>query len=133
MSGTSGDNLLIGGPNGNILTGGGGSDTFVYNSPADQLDSITDFAGDDLLQFSASGFGGGLAEGISLTAQDSTTGVFVANTDPISMGSSANFLHNTSTGDISFDADGTGIGTAVSILNLQNAPTLSINQIQIIA
>ena len=43
-----------------ILTGGTGADRFIFNSVADGLDTITDFnsAESDLIQISASGFGG---------------------------------------------------------------------------
>jgi len=79
---------------------GVGSDTFVYNSGGD---TITDFGGNDIFQISASGFGGGLEEGIALSMSASTTGVFVSDANNPT-GTSANFLYNTGTGVLGFDS-----------------------------
>jgi len=39
----------------------------VYGAPTSGGDTITDFGGNDIFQISASGFGGGLEEGIALS------------------------------------------------------------------
>jgi predicted extracellular nuclease len=50
--GTVGDDILIGGPGANTLTGNGGANVFVYESLRDAGDSITDFVpGTDRLDF----------------------------------------------------------------------------------
>lgn len=41
--GTPGDDIITGGPGVDVLTGGAGRDTFVYSSPRDAGDTITDF------------------------------------------------------------------------------------------
>jgi len=56
----------------NIIEAGAGSDTppgrgsdTLYGAPTSGGDTITDFGGNDIFQISASGFGGGLEEGIA--------------------------------------------------------------------
>ena len=60
LHGGGGNDTLVGGRGKDILTGGTGADRFIFNSVADGLDTITDFnsAESDLIQISASGFGG---------------------------------------------------------------------------
>jgi len=54
----------------------------LYMEPTSGGDTITDFGGNDIFQISASGFGGGLEEGIALSMSASTTGVSCANQFP---------------------------------------------------
>jgi trimeric autotransporter adhesin len=50
LSGGSGDDVLTGGVGRDLLTGGGGNDRYVYTSPDDAGDIITDFSnGNDVL------------------------------------------------------------------------------------
>ena len=129
LVGDATDNTLAGNFGSDILTGGGGADTFVYNSHRDRTDSITDFGGDDILQISASGFGGGLLAGVDLSdGTVSETGVFVSGSTPI--GTSANFLYDG--GTLSFDLDGVGPQEAVEIATLEGSPALSASQFNII-
>ena len=60
LGGEAGNDTLSGGAGKDMLTGGTGADRFVFDSVADGLDTITDFnsAESDLIQISASGFGG---------------------------------------------------------------------------
>lgn len=87
LSGGAGDDRLIGGTGADVLTGGTGNDSFVFAAVADQGDAVKDFlVGTDLLEFSASGFGGGLVSGeaamvvnaaSSATAMGGSTGYFI--------------------------------------------------------
>ena len=131
--GSDGVNVIEGGAGNDLLTGGGSSDTFVYNTANEGLDTITDFGDDDLFSISASGFGGGLSAGINLSTTASTTGVFVSDDNPTSLGSSANFLYNTTTGVLSFDVDGVGTTDAVDLVALDSNPNLSADQFNIFA
>jgi Ca2+-binding RTX toxin-like protein len=133
LVGNAGVNTLEGGAGKDILTGGGSTDTFVYKNPIEGSDTITDFSSDDILHISASGFGGGLSAGTALSRTASTTGVFVSSANPTSIGTSANFLYNTSTGLLNFDRDGTGSGAVTAIAMLSGAPALDINQFTIIS
>jgi len=133
LIGSAGANVLQGGAGQDTLTGGSGADTFVYEVASQGLDTITDFLSDDRFQISAAGFGGGLRAGTPLSTTESATGVFVSGTNPSPIGSSANFLYNTSTGLLNFDHDGNGSGVAVGIATLNGAPSLSASQFTIMA
>lgn len=132
--GNAGTNVLEGRAGNDALTGGRGADSFVYRAPTEGLDSITDYDGNDIFQISAAGFGGGLQAGtpLSTSPTGSPTGVFVSNSNPTLVGSSANFLYNTSTGLLDFDGDGTGAGGRTAIAALTNLPTLKASQFTII-
>ncbi|MBD2774262.1 calcium-binding protein [Iningainema tapete] len=59
LEGGAGDDILDGGSGSDILTGGAGADTFVFSSPFNGIDSITDFKYEegDKIQVLARGFG----------------------------------------------------------------------------
>lgn len=126
LTGDTESNILNGGIGNDTLTGGGGSDRFVYNSPTEGTDTLTDFGADDLIEISASGFGGGLTAGVALSdGVDSQNGVFVNGSTP--MGTSANFLYDG--GILSFDIDGTGGQAAVQIASFLGDVALSATRI----
>ncbi|NER82689.1 MAG: calcium-binding protein, partial [Leptolyngbya sp. SIO1D8] len=128
LTGNAGRNILVGGAGQDLLTSGSGLDVFVYNSASEGGDTITDWTVDDLIQVSASGFGGGLVAGTPLQSGDpSATGTFVLGATPV--GTSANFLYDN--GVLSFDPDGTGTQGAVAIATLTGAPSLATQQIQV--
>jgi len=60
LVGGQGDDTLSGGAGPDTLTGGSGHDKFVFHSPSDAVDTITDFTptsgNSDILQFQVSGF-----------------------------------------------------------------------------
>jgi serralysin len=59
LNGGAGSDRLTGGAGSDRLTGGAGADRFVFSSPSDGIDSITDFKFEegDKIQILASGFG----------------------------------------------------------------------------
>jgi lysophospholipase L1-like esterase len=123
-------NVIEGGRGADTLTGGASGDTFVYRNPNEGGDTITDFGPSDVIQVSASGFGGGLVSGVALASGTaSATGTFVNGTSPT--GTSANFLY--SGGVLRFDPDGTGGQAAVTIANLSGNPSLTSTRISVIA
>ena len=130
LTGGGGADTLTGGGGADTLTGGGGADSFTYNNPNQGPDEITDFSGNDSFVIDASGFG--LVAGVELSQTASATGVFVSSENPISLGNSANFLYETDTGELRFDQDGTGLGTALTIATLSNLPSLSSEQFTIV-
>ena len=137
LSGTQFEDRLIGNSSSNViegkggrdwLTGGGGSDIFVYNSPEEGKDIISDFSNDDMFQISAAKFGGGLVKDMLL---DSLS--FIMGSNPTAKGNSAAFLYNTGNHTFSFDRDGAGSASAFDIATLSNGYSLQRNQIQIVA
>ena len=119
LYGTSRGDVFLGGAGSDTLTGGLGADVFRFLNAAHGNDTITDFlSGTDKLQLVSSEFGG-LALG-ALAA-----GNLVSGAAPAANLASAQFLYNTSSGQVSFDADGTGIGAAVNLVTLVGSPTLS--------
>lgn len=133
LKGGAGKDTLTGGAGIDILTGGAGADTFAYKGRTEGRDTITDFRIGDTFNISASGFGGGLRAGTTLSTTASATGVFVSGANPTSRGSSANFLYNTMTGLLNFDVDGIGSNSSLAIAKLTGVPSLSVSQFNIIS
>jgi Ca2+-binding RTX toxin-like protein len=122
---------LQGGQGNNVLTGGGGSDKFVYRSLAEGFDSIMDFSSNDEIRVAASGFLGGLQAGFNLS-QAASGGVFVKSSNPSVTGNRATFLYNTSTGVLSYDRDGVGGQSATDLVKLANSFNLTSSQIVVV-
>jgi len=126
LVGGAGDDNLIGGSGVDVLVGGAGNDQFTFLNPAEGVDIITDFASVfDKLAFSASGFGGDLALGTLSDFQfflgdSATTG-------------DHRFIYNSFTGGLFFDVDGIGDAVQQQIASLTLAPTLTSNDILVIA
>lgn len=104
LNGGLGFDELRGGTGADVLTGGGGADTFVFAHAAEGGDRITDFSGleGDRLVLEKAGFGGatGIAQGETFNAAH--RGLFYA----------------TSTGELTFDADGSGAAAARLVVRL---------------
>jgi lysophospholipase L1-like esterase len=126
LRGDAAANLIRGGAGDDILTGGSGADTFVYSTPTEGGDTITDFSANDIFHISAFGFGSGLSAGTTLSTTVSETGILFT-----SSGSSANFFYNTNTGELNFAGDETGLN--VTIATLTGAPFLDASQLPIIS
>ncbi|HEY9817492.1 MAG TPA: calcium-binding protein, partial [Candidatus Obscuribacterales bacterium] len=123
LIGGDGDDILIGGPGRNTLTGGAGRDRFYLNNINHRADAITDFDDDiDQLYISRSGF----------RLQNSSRGVL--SPEQFRLGSVARnesdrFLYNRSTGQLFFDADGSGRGDRILVARLSNNAQLSHSDI----
>ncbi|KGM32845.1 M10 family metallopeptidase C-terminal domain-containing protein, partial [Inquilinus limosus] len=100
LDGRGGDDTLEGGAGGDLLTGGAGRDRFVFGDEATASgDQITDFVrGTDLIVIDRAGFG--LAAGYQPSV--------VTGADPQATTAGPQFLFETDTGRLWFDADGTG-------------------------
>jgi hypothetical protein len=83
------------------------------------------------LEIDASAFGGGLVAG-ALAANR-----LVVAAAPVANQAFGQFLYNTTTGQLSWDADGTGAGAAVQIARLLNGGvavgTLAVGDFDIVA
>jgi hypothetical protein len=129
IQGGAGSDRFVGGLGNDTLTGSGGADIFVLHNTFEDRDFITDFvSGADKIEISAELFGGGLAAG-SLTAARflSGAGVTAATT------AAQRFIYNSSTGNLYFDADGSGAGASVIIANLSNIGNLTASDFIITA
>lgn len=100
ITGTDADELFFGREGADTLTGGAGADCFVFDRAVSDgnVDTITDFSADegDQLLFDADLFG--LSEGDTLAF---TAGTAAADAD-------AGFIYDQDSGQLWFDADGTG-------------------------
>ncbi|HEX2804264.1 MAG TPA: calcium-binding protein [Sphingomicrobium sp.] len=109
ITGNSGDNILGGGLGNDTLTGGDGKDRFRFDTAlnsATNVDTITDFSVvDDTFQLDDDAFVGIGALG-------------TLNANAFVIGSSAadggdRIIYDSATGDLYFDADGTGAGAQI--------------------
>ncbi|MBX9752868.1 MAG: calcium-binding protein, partial [Roseococcus sp.] len=97
-----------------------GNDVFRFDALTDAGDSITDFTkGSDAVWLSASAFGGlapgaVAAENFALDAADA---------------GGPQFVYRAATGVLSWDADGTGVGGAVTIATLTTRPALEASDL----
>ena len=133
ITGTTADEEFRGLRGNDVLTGGGGADVFALGSLNHGTDTITDFGDDDILKITARTFGGGLKRGVELSATSAATGVLVTGSNPLSLGSGANFLYNTTNQLLSFDQDGVGSQfEAVAIAKLNGVSSLNTSQIKIV-
>jgi Ca2+-binding RTX toxin-like protein len=122
LVGGNGNDTLIGGPGADTLLAGNGADVFRYESSAHGLDLILDYnVAQDTIEVSAAGFGGGLVAGMSVGA----TGRFAANTTGAATATAGTgqFVYNTDTRTLLFDADGMGPMAARALATFQSAPT----------
>lgn len=112
LQGGVGKDTLIGGAGIDNLFGGVGADTFVLTATTADRDFVRDFvAAEDMIQISASAFGGGLVAGQALTAEQfvlSTTGRATSATD--------RFMYVESKGALYYDADGSGRAEAPQLI-----------------
>ncbi|MBE9171371.1 tandem-95 repeat protein, partial [Pleurocapsales cyanobacterium LEGE 06147] len=122
LFGDNGNDTLIGGTGNDTLTGGRGADRFIFNSPHEGVDTITDFSvNNDTLVFSAAGFGGDLVPG-RLSSQRFTLGV-AATTE------FHRFIYDGRSGDLFYDSDGIGDNEQVRIAQLGSGLNLSNNDL----
>lgn len=133
LRGDGGNDSLEGGALFDVLTGGVGADRFVFSAVGGGNDVITDWrrVQGDLIEIHASGFGGGLVAGALAANQ------LVVGANPLADQAAGQFLYNTSTGQLRWDADGTGAGAAVNVVRLllNGLPiaTLSVDAFDILA
>ena len=133
LEGGGGADTLDGGAGSDLLRGGNGADRFRFASPLDGTDTILDFGGADRIEVSRSQFGGGLeaiAIGASLTASRFVTGTTDLATSAPGVGQ---FVYNTTTNTLSWDADGAGGTASIAIAINSLGTSLSASDILIIA
>lgn len=126
LGGGPGDDTVIGGLGRDTMTGGPGKDAFVFNvEPGDaNADVVTDFDSreGDVLLFVPSAYAGIQSGAVKLSAGKSPKP---------KDGLAATFLYDTSSGELSYDPDGTGPRTAKAVATLRNAPPLSVSDFRV--
>jgi Ca2+-binding RTX toxin-like protein len=111
LGGSVGDDTLTGGAGNDVLTGSDGADQFRFVTTGEGVDTISDFAcGIDKIQVVAANFG--LVPGGSAN--------LVVDGSPGS--NAAAFVYDSQTGILAFDADGNGVGAALTLATLANKP-----------
>jgi Ca2+-binding RTX toxin-like protein len=123
LTGTEGDDLIFGLAGNDELLGGAGSDRFVFDTALDStanLDTIADFTADqDEIVLHNSIFNELIEEGTlsAVNFHAGSTGMAADDNDYI--------LYNTTTGALSYDADGSGQGVAVEFAVLSTKPQIN--------
>jgi DNA-binding beta-propeller fold protein YncE len=140
LNGGAGDDWLIGGAGKDTLTGGTGSDLFVFG-PADatSTEKVTDFAADDWVGIFASDYG--LSEGNGLvkdqTGQLGLHNSYFATISGKTVQGAASghgqFVFNTGTRTLLWDADGAGTGlSGIALATFNSGTLLSAERFKII-
>jgi Ca2+-binding RTX toxin-like protein len=129
LIGGAGADILVGGLGLDSLTGGAGADIFALSKNSG-IDTIRDFGtGGDKLQISASDFGSGLVAG-NLAANRFLSGSSVGAGS--ATGSVGQFLYNTNSGALYFDANGAGGGLGIQVATLATNPGLSTSDFSVV-
>lgn len=132
LIGHAGQNVLDGGLGNDTLTGGAGADKFQFSTTlgSNNVDTITDFTAGDLIQVSRAVFattaGGGYGTSGAISADNFVVGSAAQDANDY-------FVYNQSTGQLFFDADGSGAGAAVLFAQLTAGTALGFNSIVTIA
>ena len=134
LAGGAGNDSLVGGLGNDTLTGGAGNDFFAFTTPANSatnFDTITDFSSGDTLVFSTSVYSG-LGPVGALNANQFASGIgLVAATT-----AEDRFFYNTSSGILSYDADGSASGSSavqVVLIGVSNHPALTATDFLVVS
>jgi serralysin len=121
--GNAGDNVITGGARADFLfagagidtlVGGAGADLFFFDAAVNGVDAVADFtSGSDRLAFNQSVF-----------AHTPTFALVQGAGAQVATSTNSTFLYDSTTGLLSYDADGNGAGAAIAIATL--SPSLSL-------
>jgi Ca2+-binding RTX toxin-like protein len=123
LSGGEGNDVLVGGRGADELSGGAGGDAFRILGTKDGMDTILDYDGDDWIEIALAGFpvlGATGALGAGQFSLDAPVGKV------------AQFVYDTATGLLAWDADGTGAKAATPLALLMGAPALTATDILVV-
>jgi Ca2+-binding RTX toxin-like protein len=122
LDGGEGNDLIVCAGFSDTLIGGLGNDTFRFNTPADAGSSIVDFGvGLDKIQISKAGFGIGASVAINGTGLNNFAAeYFISGAGAVADKAHGQFVFDTDTSRLYWDADGTGGGTAALIVDFDN-------------
>jgi Ca2+-binding RTX toxin-like protein len=132
LSGGDGADTLIGAGGNDTLTGGTGSDTFLFNvapggANADRLMDFT--SGVDTVRLDGSALSG---VGTSGRFAAGDVRFYAATGAANGHDADDRVIYNTSTGDLYYDADGSGSGLAQLIATLNAAPSLAASDLEVV-
>jgi Ca2+-binding RTX toxin-like protein len=130
LNGGAGADNIYGGLGSDILTGGAGVDRFFFDTALNATtnrDTIVDFnVADDFLILQNNGVGLFTA----LSAGFLSAAAFASNATGIATSAAHRILYNTTNGDLSYDADGSGAAfEAIRFVRLFNKPALTAGDI----
>ena len=117
ITGGAGADTIIGGLGNDSLTGGAGADSFVFNTALSELtnlDTILDFvSGTDKIQLSK----GSIFTALSAitNGQSINANMWLEAANHAATSANQRIIHDTVTGGLYYDADGSGAGAAVEI------------------
>lgn len=114
--GHSGNNLIAGRGGADTLTGGAGRDTFLFNSRADAAaaDMITDFSvRDDTIRLE-----NGVFKALTRTGTLTSSAFGASTGEDIALDATDRIVYQTDTGNLYYDADGTGVTEAILFAKL---------------
>ena len=119
LVGNNGANVLDGKGGADLLTGRGGADSFVFSTAlgAANVDRIADFAAEDTVRLSKSVFAAPAAGQLADSAFKNVSAGSVDANDRI--------LYKQASGELFYDADGSGGGAAVKFAVLDNKAALT--------
>jgi Ca2+-binding RTX toxin-like protein len=136
-------NSIVGNSNANLISGGGGKDTLTGGlgaasfvvGPANAANTVTipDFAAADKIGITASDYG--LSQGHGLV--DNGSGALALDPTWFATGTQGTvaghgqFLYNTSTRSVMWDADGSGAGTGIALAKLQTGAVVTASNFAI--
>jgi Ca2+-binding RTX toxin-like protein len=132
LNGGGGNDTIDGRGGNDTLTGGTGADAFVFDTgpAAGNVDQVTDFVSAtdrlnfDNATFTALGADGNFAAG---DARFAAGAGFTSGRD-----ASDRIVYDTTTGNLYYDADGSGAGAAQLVATLQGHPALAATDIAVI-
>ncbi len=130
LNGGAGNDLLVGGKGNDTLTGGTGNDVFRFaEAGTANKDTITDFvSGTDKIQLDNAFF-------TALTAEGTLVSGLFSSGAGATFGAGTVLRYNTTTGELLYDADGPGTGSAaqvIAVLGTTTHPTLAASDIVVI-
>jgi Ca2+-binding RTX toxin-like protein len=129
--GNDGNDWIEGTTGNDLLSGGSGQDSYVFREFGDaNADTVANFSTQwDALQFDHNGF-----TAIGANGQFSATDARFYAAAGATGGHDADdrLVYNTSTGQLYYDADGSGSGAAQLVTTFQGAPAVAANDIHVI-
>jgi Ca2+-binding RTX toxin-like protein len=129
--GNDGNDWIEGTTGNDLLSGGSGQDSYVFREFGDaNADTVANFSTQwDALQFDHNGF-----TAIGANGQFSATDARFYAAAGATGGHDADdrLVYNTSTGQLYYDADGSGSGAAQLVATFQGAPAVAANDIHVI-